>query len=441
MADAYRQMDVPTNQVRIWILGSCEAVSEAAMLVWRSTKVLKQRASPQGIVRDTSAGDCAIRFDAEAVGGLGDTLAKQVSGYVPSAVVVTSTVECHSASRAPEGSCFWGASVYRGGMEIHKLTGAQRTGLPTPIQAAADNGAIPVGMIETLHTAILEAGRGFSRTGASPAPRWSLIAHAFDAEGPHGLAVAKSLAGSRQRLIEVLIEDLQAATKAGGASWADTLFFGSGASAERTDDVSPAPYSDADVSWWPQRWERLLAFLGDVQSPPETAALIKALADPKTTFFDGMSVPEFLAGLDVRSPDALAGLHKLAAGMNLPPGDARRIRVAGAPARSGYAPVAIDFASKVVGSYGLVASALRPSTADMETGLQILNAYRTIFGGLDKLPREVEESFRNGRPEFATAFEALQTEDAMGHAINSWTADRRAPVPAAVVTKKRRRMV
>jgi hypothetical protein len=453
---------------KVYIVGSFEAVSEAAMQAWRAGACTEPHSDGIRFVGDDEHPSLYLfELTCGPITGAAASFADGLSKHVPSVLVATSVVgEGFQGLRADQ--CFWGASGYINGVEILSgLTGSLRSSLPAEIAHLADDsveaGALPRSVVPRLHAyaleRVLQEARGRvtphanERTSGMPMdtfPRWTLLTHAVNSQGLGGLESGIASLGESKSPAHMLLSAAAAqAYGAGVASWADTLFFGSRTPACDADDAARAPYSTTDVGGWSTRVNSVLEFLGR-EGNDTIAALVRSLSNPNVSFQDGTHPLPWLVAQKVQTPAALQGMRKLvdAVGQNtLPYDDDQRMQAIRAIVSSGYSVEALRLAERMGWSEGHIVSRCMPLKGaqpqeQLAVASKLFDSLLAIHGRFQDFPAEVARAFQDGPESVAQAFEAKCTEELMAGVINTWSASTKAPAnDVPVVTKRRRRMV
>ena len=448
---------------KVYVAGSFEAVSEAAMQVWRSSACVATTSDGIRFAGDDEhPGLYLLELTTGSVTNGASTFSYALSQRVPTVLVACSVVGL-GLSELTDAQCFWGVSAYIGGVELLSgLTGSLKSSLPTDIAALVDDtaaaGALPRSCIPRLHEFAFERVLQEARARATPCtsprasgmpmatfPRWTLLTHAVNSQGLAGLESGAELA-STSDLPSHHALSVAAAQEygAGVASWADTLFFGSRTPISDADDADRAPYSSTDVAGWRSRVADILSYIGR-EDNATSAALIGALCSPNVTFQDGTHPLPWLVAQPLQAPAALQGMHRLIAGARkgTPPYDDEvRGQAIRAVSESGYTPESVRLAERMGWSQGLIASRCLPLKSAPEhahVAHKLIDTFLCIHGRFKDFPAEVSRTFENASEAVARAFEAKCTEELMCGVINNWSASSKWPANDVLVTTKRRR--
>lgn len=300
-------------------------------------------------------------------------------------------------------------------------------------------------VIEKLALTSLQQARAARTTSSHGWPRWSLLAHAANAQGVTGLARAMAAAGGGAGdMAAALRAENEQARRLGVASWVDTLMFGEPAP-RAAEPGAVKPYTSVNVDVWAPRQQELLGFIADNQAPQAphhdvAAALVQALGDPDTRLQHGLHPVAFLPTARI---EALASsLHAKELSPALEAIFGAFVAKTGAqslPARDPKLLASTMTAALICSSrYGSLAAAVRSgadapmllrSMADADEFEHTLHGLGQAYGSYADFPAPVKDEVRRLGGALEAAYTALHTHEAMQHRIES-TVNGEVPVAA-----------
>jgi hypothetical protein len=353
----------------------------------------------------------------------------------------------------------------------------QAQAMETELDAARD-----VFGIERLRTVAGEklAARAAARAADIPAslrhhgwPRWSLLAHAANADGAEGLRDALAQLTTGDQMHSALTAEIAAAEELGVASWVDTTLFGDAAAPAETDiaadESAGGAYAVLALDAFRDRHCNLLQLLSQAPTDPLAQALLASLSDPHTRLTCGLHPAAFLAASAAAAvadgsahPEATRGLDELLSKLA-----ARTPRVAEAPRLGQMEPE-----GRVVAKYPLLRSMLAVAAVGracpsqlkpaMAAGVtpdfllrtllaapegsggspQVLERMHDVYGAFDHFPAGLVDEIAAVGPGFRATFEALRTAENMRSRISAAApeakpAPRRSPVAPWLLTPHR----
>lgn len=459
----------PSLKAKFFVYGSFEVVAEACMRIWNSTALAGMRSDGIRAVDPVdNVGMYVFECDCDVPTGAPQGFSEALSKECKTTLVGHSVVDLDIRTEGPE-HCFWGAGAHIDGTEVLTgITGSIKSSLPPELVALVDDsndaGALPRTSIPALHdyarlrfqqeaiARVSTAARSRAEPQASEEPgwaRWSLLTHSVASLGLGGFSNNTIPASKPLTLSHILTLEGVKSFRAGVASWADTLFFGSRTPSNDVDDVRRAPYSSLDVSIWDNRRIGMLTYLATAQDDDQVAAgLVTALSSPHVTFRDGTHPLPWLASFPVRSAAESAGLRKLIAGARQQLGEFNGdvlTHAQRAARSSGYSQESLETLLAMGRSPGYTASVLLPTAGasdaeQLRVGVKLLEGFCGIFGSYADFPTELERAFQDAHDAIAQAFEAKRTEEMMRKTIGDWSATAHASSTNGVeVTAKRRR--
>jgi hypothetical protein len=452
----------PQLRSKVYLIGTYQAVSEAAMSVWASGVLVNLSSDGIRALDAEAESGCNLHIlecTCDQVTGSAGVHCEGLSREFPHVLVGLSVVGSGFDDVRPD-HCVWGASAHLGGIEVVAgLTGSLPSSLPPDVAALVDDsagaGAIPGACVPRLHIHALERfeteARG--RLNSVLVERWSPLTRSVAARGLAGFTTGL---GSERSATTRLTMASQSAHKAGTASWVDTLMFASRDSGSTGDHQSvpkdkPTPFSSADVAAWPERHVALLRAVAKADLTDKVMGpVVEAITSPWVRFQSGEHPMPWLVTRPIPEGDAAAraGLKKLVdlvgthgdsydAADHLPQA-VRAIRL------SGFTSESIRLAERMGLSPGHIASRVlplksAPAAEQQWAAGRLIDGFKGLYGDIANFPEELARAFADQSEPVARAFESRKTEELMASAIANWRPASGAPSTNVTVTVKRRR--